>query len=382
MTTITYQAGAPVLRGGQPGENLSVSVADATVVVNDATTPGLVLLDLIYTQSSPSQTTTNFAVHGQSVPAATPAYSSATPAVCTVDGAGNVSWVSNGTCVVDTIVGREGYRVSRNISRTSGTLNTPTGFGAGSLAAHIKDNINAIVSGQTASDTTRNVFNGATRSTTRVGQAWDLSASSYTSSTDPVKYPVHLVSPRHVVMAAHIGTGVGASVSFRRNDNTTQTTIVDAFIDLGNDMRVALLRDAITGITPYYFLPSSFDDYLPCLGARNTVATFPKLPILNIECWSGVPKLRVLEASKAETAQASTAYASWSNDIANGDSSGPLILPITSSGNKSVLLGSMWSTSANPQYHRVLPAIQSAMNTLLAGHTLQTVSLSGLFTAF
>jgi len=377
MTLATYQTGRATLRGTRSGEHLYLSTVDNPTTAAPVTTAGLRLLDLVYSSNVTTTLTSNFKVVATATRSnINPSFSSVTPAVCSVNSAtGAVSWVANGACTIQATVAGDTGNISRTINQSAGTSNTVTGFYTGTLAKHIADNIAALVpGGLTPTDANRKIWNSNQRNSGIFASGIDLSSSSYTD-----QFPVHLLSARHFICASHIAPGVGSSITFVRNDNSTQTVTVSNRTNLGNDVTVGSLSADITAITPYSLLPTTYDSYIPAMGSRvGSITSYAAVPALNIEGHSGTAKLRILETYYADGVRPSLAYPTWTSPIIGGDSSGPSILPIVVGGStKSVLIASMYSASGNGKYYHTISAgIQAAMDSLQSGYSLTFVNLS------
>jgi hypothetical protein len=379
MTDFIFSNTAKSFRGSRPGEHLVTTVTDTPVVIAPSDI-NKTLLDVSYVEATTTSLETRFSIASQSAHGSI-SHTTSTPGICSVNSStGEVVWVSDGICTINTTDGIDTSQLSRNISKTAGVSNIPYGFVDGSVAKQVSDNITAFVNGLTPNAGNQNVWDGTNRNTGRIASTVDLSASSYTS-----QYPRHLISPRHIIFAQHINVAVGETVIFVRNDNSTQSVTVLDIISLGNDIAIASLSADVIGVTPYSILPETYDTYIPCLDVRIIGLTSrPALPVLNIEGHTGVAKVRILETAVTDSVRQSTRFATWTSPIAIGDSSGPNILPISIAGTmKSVLLSSMFTPVEANLYHKRLSTIEAAMASLNASYpTLTRVALAGNFVTF
>lgn len=316
-------------------------------------------------------------------------WQSQTPAVCQVDGQGNVSRVANGQGHVtfDSSRGRASF--FRNFSTVSSVQRVgSSSYVAGSLGKHVRDAIAAMVLGKTPGTPTQGVLQSSSgdwsapahvRNPGLFTGALDLSAISvYTEANASNKYPMVLVSQHHVI-GGHAGTYPGKRVVFRGSSgHEVRTVLAQTRIDkaTGEDY-VGVLDAPILTITPMSLLPSTWRNYWPSYNSdRHT------LPVLN-KGWTGGDRIRVLENYGGTWAENNLEYlflrahtsefAAWSSAIIGGDSNGPVFIPINGA---PVLLHCMNYASGGANYANYSAQIKAAMDAMSTAQSKPTQNLT------
>lgn len=404
-----YQEGAPSIRGMTTGEDFSMNVTPANTTVAGATT-------IVTEQDAVRRyTTLSQVVPGYSISVASASdvvLTNLTPSVCSLVGS-TVQRVTDG---VGTIRVQNKYG-ARNVSlgMTAGSQIasiTVDSFVAGSLAAHLTQNIATMLSGVTAGAATQHLWSSvtfgarasdmaATPNPTRLGQSLDLSFISIgrTGRTD-TRFPCYLVSPRHALIANHTWNGtVGDWFKFRRPDGTITEGQVDSYSRINTTTDCCLLHFAadVSGIAPAKLLPSVWASKLPT-AKRNAftlddsagcnsflpafIVTSNTSPGLSLTQHLQVIRVDRLSADPAQSSNRAalgpeTVYPAFHSSPYGGDSSSPVIFPIQQGATMTpVLVTGLHGAYTGPNFANSLPQIQAAMNTLGAGHTLQTADLS------
>ena len=236
----------------------------------------------------------------------TPVFESATPETASVDADGHVSLVSEGAARVlvkmPAPLGTRAVARTMDASSVQHTRNYFRSYAAGSLGDHITQAILDMVSGVSATDTTKNMFASNNYSLTAPAVvrnsniftgALDLSAISVINGTTGGGYihPGMLLSTRHIVTATHFQTG--DVVVFMRPDGSFVTAnVVSRSHHVGGaltwdgitDVTICYLDTEVTDITPFKLLPANWSNYLPTAkrGAVYGTADYKtvKLPCL------------------------------------------------------------------------------------------------------
>ena len=393
----------PGFRGFLPHEEISFVVTEDPLVLAGTTAANQVVQDFIADVTTPTSSDNNCKV---AVGSTSYTVENQTPTVCSIDSAGKVTRLLDGACNIDLSIPESKRRFSRTLLRSAGSASyLQKSFAIGSLARHITDNIDAYLSGKTPG-ASQYTFAGETYSATApVGTrnadifsgALDLSAFSFTISGRGSQFPVHLISDRHFICAAHVLPGVGATIVWLANDNTFKTATVSSTkqIASSDDTAVGYLSAPITGITPLSVLPATWQTKLPAIPVANYGQI--TMPVL-LDLWDDATNRRKLvvgqntrrptgyPTTRVDTAPdgyaSPSTYASWSALIRGGDSGSPCFVPINDGTLKTVLVGSMWQAIAAGNIANAITEIESAMTSLAgSAYTLQQVNLAG-FTSY
>lgn len=337
------------------------------------------------------------------------------PTIASVDASGNVSRITNGTAIIDVKTPVGTRRTTRVMANTSVVTYAHKNYKSGSVGLHIVNAINTMIAskapGRTVQEfTTANNGNWAALSATRNASlftgAMDFSAISLAREDISLGYfPYLLISPRHIICAAHIFGTVGKGIAWKAPDGSYKTARTLSYATYGDygaghDVGVAYLDTAITGINPFKFLPSNWANYLSSMSAGSW--PYPaKLPCLaklyhmvdsdswvngiavNDMCYmpSGITGnwAAVLSGSGVRDAT----LLPWSNvtdGIRGGDSGSPTMLPING---EAVLIGAQSSASGLNNFVAYETWIEAQMNSQAAAqgdstvYTLGRADLSG-----
>lgn len=266
---------------------------------------------------------------------------------CVIDAAGNVTLsnplVSSNASFDVAVrgVGKRNY--TRTISNTSQTVQSAAFTVANSLAKHITDSMTSLVAGKTPNDATRAAFNAdGSRNTNAWCESLDFSAIGVQAVYGN---PAELVTPRHIISCNHAGFNVGEQFTFKNKSGVSETrTIVSTsnFGELGGDLRLYLLNQAVTVTQPFKILPTNWAAYLPSVGLY---ANSP-LPVLHRQNVREVANdyfthYTVMALTAATTNATLDTYTTgvfngWSSKLVGGDSGSPAFLVIN---NQPVLIG-------------------------------------------
>lgn len=295
-----------------------------------------------------------------------------TPEVATIDSDFKLTRVASGTASFLVRTPLLTRRISLAISRSAGTTGeTLIGFVAGCLAKHCSDAIDALISGVTASNTTKAVYSATNiRNAACWAHTLDLTplSTSFWGGT--------LISPRHAVVANHAGTWTtGTSMSWVAADNTVVTrTLAANGVRVGStDLMIVKLSSDLPGSINFArALPANYASYLPTLGIP--VVCLDQDPHATLALWNGAGS-QVTEASYLPPGGARAAF--FEAKIA-GDSGKPAFAFI----NGVPVLLSCWHTgSGGPLLSNFITEVNAVMTSLGGGYSLTQADLSG-FTSF
>ncbi len=279
---------------------------------------------------------------------------------------------------VATVVARTPWltrRTTVSMTRTVGvTSKTFVSFVAGSLAKHLLDSMTTLATGKSSfNQPLFTATNFAGQQYTRNTECWvPLDLSGIAMSDDSLGRGC-AVSPRHVILASHVG-GQGATVHFVAANNAVVVRTITGLVGVSGDLSVGVLdSDLPASIKPLKVLPATFANYLP------SVTSWP-VPGF---CIDGQKKVlaqeiaKLFDAAIIRTAQSSP-FSSLTEPIVGGDSGNAALMVIN---NEPVLLGCFYTAAGNsascPSICSNIAGVNAAMTTLGGGYQLTTVDLSG-----
>lgn len=278
MRVIKFDPTAPVLRGWNPDEDLSVNFRRDDSVTGGTTTGPFVLGDMQHTT-----TVADTVVRSWQWDIATPLGSAQSelvnlsPALVSITGDRVVS-VGTGKAQLRATspIGSRDYSLDASIA--AGTTYDLAGYQAGSLAANVDALMRSLFLGQTLNNTTAFLSTGWPPSypanTSRIAPSLDLTPVSLLrqpvgeTGWTPL-YPDLLISPRHGLVTAHAAGAVGDQVLFRRPDNSLQWVTRIGLRSIGSDTAVVYYDQPVTGITPAKLAPSNMASKFPNLAATT-----------------------------------------------------------------------------------------------------------------
>jgi hypothetical protein len=288
-------------------------------------------------------------------------------------------------------------------------------FAPGSLAKHCADQIDNRLVGLTASSTTKNIFstyNGSAATYVRNPNCWaagiDMTGLSPWNSTLGQNTAGTLISPRHVLWAAHYPPSVGATVHFVDNNNNVVVRTISSMLthpDYNNpsgtyeaDIRIGLLdSDVPNTISFLKILPSNIATYLPSISTSDALFSYTN----PTPTGAHNARIPVFLTDQAENALVYTMGRVYNNssfwiaykpattqpqrvafheDIVTGDSGSPACLVVN---NQLVVFGVVTSTYSGGQTgsRSSLPyfkdSVNAMMTTLGGGYQLTEADLSG-----
>lgn len=275
-------------------------------------------------------------------------------------------------------------------------------YRSNSLAKHITDAIDGRIYGKTNSSTAIfSVRNNSTNTYVRNTDCWaadiDLTSMAVATVNDPggQASPGILISPRHILFAAHYPPSVNAQFRFVTQDNTVVTRTLTAklthpaYSPYYPDLSVGVLDSDVPNTIGFAkILPQNYRNYLPTLnGSSGTVpSNTPLLPVFGAspEKAALVRNLYTINDQPASTKlvsfsvpeNASSRYPFYVRNYIVGDSGSPMCLIIN---NELVVLTVLTGGGAGngTSVHSFKSDINTMMTTLGGGYQLTEVSLSG-----
>lgn len=285
-----------------------------------------------------------------------------------------------------------------SFSSFSAAVNNPVGttgisfinYVSGSLSRICSDAIDARISGKTAASSkpifsTQNHSGGVyVRNTGCWISDVDMTCISPWNSTDNVNRAGTLISPRHILFAAHYQINNGATIRFIDNNNNVVTrTMVNKlthpnYTPFQPDITIGVLdSDVPNTVTFAKILPQNWSNYLPNLSYNYVIPCL----VLDQEEKALISDLLSLSTSANFTTPTNSKRYEFFENIISGDSGNPAFLII----NGELVLITVWTyggsgAGTNIAYYK--DDINSMMTTLGGGYTLTEITLSGLATYY
>jgi hypothetical protein len=224
-------------------------------------------------------------------------WTSSNPDVGTVNDSGVVTYVSSGNTVITATLRDSEQSVELSLSASSGVVaKTLTNYVEGSLAHHIVGAIDSRLAGKdpVAAKPQFTTNNHANQIYVRNTACWasdvDLTAQSIWNSIGGQQRAGILISPCHLMVAAHYPLSVGATVRFLdAAGNVVNRTVVSVASNLialyYPDFQVCRLdADVPAGVSFARVLPSNWESYLPSLSKvlQGNLYAFKTIPAIYI----------------------------------------------------------------------------------------------------
>lgn len=332
--------------------------------------------------------------------ASNPVFTAVNPSIGTVDSSGNVTYVSDGTANFNVTVNDRTKDAACSMSHTTNKYSTTfNGFVSTSTAKNIVSQMDAMISGLTASPATYDIYSAINDSTHTYTRNSGLFASSgvdmtavptYTSAGGTTGNGI-LVSPDIVISAAHVGLGIGTTFYFVTSTSTTVSRTVIGASNVGTtDIRVIRLDSpflAGSGVTPAYVLPPTTFFSKVSLAAVNSIM----IPVIFTNQFRTL-KIQTLygdyynsQGHRIEITelQPTTKYYNWSSTttdanhnivVVSGDSGNALMTVVNG---KLVALGTWHFSEVAPDVSKYITEIDSAISALGSAYSLTPIDLSG-----
>jgi|694.fasta_scaffold119973_4 hypothetical protein len=321
-------------------------------------------------------------------------WNSSNVSVATINSNGYVTHVSNGTSTITLNVQDKSASKTLNFSTSDVNNIIFTNYQNSSLAKHIVDTISSRVTNKVAS-TSKNIFSTQNHSESiyvRNENCWayglDLTCISPWNSLAAHQRAGTLISPRHMVFAAHYPITVGTTIRFVDLSNTVVTrTITGISTVLNTDIQIAILNsDVPNSISFARILPPNWFSYLPSLYS-NSMNVFQRdlsfgLPAL---CLDQEEKALLNDLIGMSSGMSSASFgipnnsknAEFYETIISGDSGNPSFLIIN---NTLVLISTWFFPTSGPFVTFYKDQINSVMSTLGGNYQLTEINLSSFLT--
>jgi hypothetical protein len=316
-------------------------------------------------------------------------WTSSNESVATIDSEGFVTHVTNGNATITATASgisiAEPLVFSTSVDTTTDVLDS---YVSGSLAANATAAVDSRLAGKSPSTalrifTTQDHANGIyVRNTSCWAFDLDLTCISPWNSLDGPRRAGTLVSPRHVLFAAHYPAIANMTMRFVDEDNTVVTRTVTAVLTHPSytpyfpDIQIGVLdSDVPAGITFAHVLPSTWANQLPAL---SYVRTLPAL------CLDQEEKALVTDLGGANNSAgfASPVGINFAQRLAfhenkvGGDSGNPAFLII----NDQLVLLTVWTyggAGSGTFVTQQISIINDMMTELGGGYQLTEIDLSG-----
>ncbi len=274
-----YGGGGAPRRAGNMNRPPARSSFSLSALRVDAITAGMntdtsVFLDAVYQNATGSTVDHNAQVTPVGLAAGTPIlYSSSNASVATVDTAGAVTRVADGTVTITGQTPATSRTVAVSVSRETTATSTFSVFSNGTASKTAADAVDALISGKTASvakpifSTRDDVTPSYVRNTGTVNI--DMTAWSVWNSRRANLMGYCLIAKDIAIGVNHYSTQPQAGDTYRfvKADNTLVTLTVTGTSQVGSrDMRlIRFTADAPSGITPCKVLPKTWASNFPNL---------------------------------------------------------------------------------------------------------------------
>jgi hypothetical protein len=295
-----------------------------------------------------------------------PSFVAQNPSIATVDDNGNVTRVSDGTAKIRASSRGNNQILSVPVSRDTGV--TTSGFSSwrsGTLAKMSDDRTNAIVSGLTASATTRALFNYPSSPSLPVrnpGAFLHPNANATCAIAESVNGSSWMgftaITKRHVVAVAHIGNYTGLKAKFvDPSSNRYERTLTQRYEVPGVDVAVYLLdSDLPFSVNPVPLLPTTALNYIP-----NTQYPVPMV-FVDRNNYGNICRTLSLTSSTLVIAPIAGARGTFYNTPVEGTSGKPILIHYGSLSGQMALVALFTYSGSGPALHalnwsEIIPAV-------------------------
>lgn len=205
-----------------------------------------------------------------------------TPAVLAdPDEYGTAAYGASGAAIIrGTSADGEVFLARATASSATGSVQAFSEWVVGSAAKHCQDQIDSRLSGGRSAYSSQDTVNGLsyTRNESFFAGDVDLTCVSPWNSSGKNTMAGTLITPRHVIFAAHFQPAAGAEIRFVKADGTVVSRTITAIathpdyaaLALYPDLAVGVLdQDVPAGISFSKILPDDWRDYMPSLSAAT-----------------------------------------------------------------------------------------------------------------
>lgn len=298
------------------------------------------------------------------------------------------SGVSQGTATLNAISSDGSFSsVSIIVSGTIGSVNAEfINYTNNSLAKEVSDSVDSRIGGLNPA-TAKPIFSTQNHSSgiyVRNTGCWvsgvDLTCVSPWNSTDNANRAGTLISPRHIIFAAHYQINNGATIRFiDSNNNIVTRTMVNKlthpnYTPYYPDLTIGLLDSDVPNTIGFVkILPQNWNNYLPSL---SSLYRLPCL-VLDQEEKALISELFTLNTIAGFSLPlAGSSRVNFSESIITGDSGNPAFLIIDGE----LVIITVWTfggagAGTSIVFHK--DAINTMMATLGGGYSLTEIDLSG-----
>lgn len=372
------------------GDLFKLSVSPIVRTLSAASSGIITQDDIILVQTSGATTITDYQTNVQQLIPGTydvSIYSNNSGVILGPNGGSIASGVSSGSTSL-VAISSNGSFSSANVvvSGVVGTISTNfSSYASSSLAKEVNDAIDDRINGLDAS-TAKPIFSTQNHSTStyvRNTNCWasdlDLTSISPWNSSGGSTRAGTLISPRHIIFAAHYQINNGSTVRFVDNNNNVVTrTMINKlthpeYKPYYPDLTVGLLDSDVPNTIGFVkILPQNWSNYLPSLSTSHSLPCL----ILDQEEKSLISELTNLNINAPFKRPVLSSRLAFFENIISGDSGNPAFLII----NDELVIITVWTSGGAGSgtsilYHK--DAINTMMSTLGGGYSLTEIDLSG-----
>lgn len=257
---------------------------------------------------------------------------------------------------------------------------------------HVSEQVDARIAGQTPAvaepvfSTQDHGIPTYIRNVSGWGYAVDLTPVSPWNSHQVQVGSGILISPRHVLLATHVGVIDTSTIRFVTSDNTVVTRTISAQQTLGHDTTIAVLDSDVPGTISFArVLPTNWASYFSGSPAGVPVAYFDqeeKLLVADLKSFNQSWLARALVTLDEPTDPDRNGFF---ETLVGGDSGNPICLLVNG---QLVVLGAFtyganppdWEAGAGDSVANYYASINAAMTALGGGYQLTDVDMSGFIT--
>lgn len=337
MITRKHQSTGVTSRGFSTGQN-PVVIRDSVVpfVLTYTSSEEVIENDIVYDVTTGASWVNNTWLDVRCP--ITPAYTSSDPGVAVVDDLGKITYVGEGHTTVTADCGVYG-KITRGVTMTishDAVVSTFVRLVDGSLNKTITDTMDAAITGKDAGDIPIfSLQDHATSTYERNPDCWaaqwhqQLTCCSPWNSRGGSKRAGVLITPRHIVHAAHYPIYVGDTLRFVEVDGTTHTrTVTQAanhpdYVPYFPDIRVSLLdSDLPAGISFCKIMPDT-SPYITDIKNRRVLSL-----VMDQQEHALMHAMYEDSNFRAFVRPSEAEYRVFSEDIISGDSGNPSFMVV------------------------------------------------------